>query len=408
MIIGTAGHIDHGKSALVEALTGTRMDPLAEERRRGITLDLHFAALRLADGARVGVVDVPGHEDLVRTMVAGAAGIDLLLLVIAADEGIMPQTREHLLVAESLGIPVGIPVVTKADLVDQDWLRLIEAEVAEWLSPSPIRFSAPLATSVRDPASIGGLAVLIGETLPATPRGVAGDLARMLIDRVFSLPGAGTVVTGTQWSGRFSVGESVTILPAGVEGRIRSLESHGAPVQTTGPGQRVAVALAQVGREGLARGESLVSRGDPWRVTRTLDAWISLHPAARGPLLHQARVRVHHGSEEALARVRGPQTLAPGESGFVRLLLERPLVARGLDRLVLRSYSPATVLGGGWVLDPLPPGGRPQWIAALRAESAASLRLGRGAAGPRGSGAARQRSPAANTAIRIMWPRPPP
>jgi selenocysteine-specific elongation factor len=376
MILGTAGHIDHGKSALVEALTGTRMDPLAEERRRGITLDLHFAALRLADGSRVGVVDVPGHEDLVRTMVAGAAGIDLVLLVIAADEGIMPQTREHLLVAESLGIPVGIPVVTKADLVDGEWLRLVEAEVAAWLSASSIHFGPPLATSIRDPDSITRLTAVIRETLPSGPRGVAADLARLPIDRVFSLAGAGTVVTGTQWSGQFTVGESVVILPAGAEGRIRSLESHGEPVQVTGPGQRVAVALAQIDREGLSRGQSLVHRGDPWMATRTLDAWISLHSTARGPLVHQTRIRVHHGSAELLARVRGPRTLNPGESGLVRLLLEQPLVARGMDRLVVRSYSPATVLGGGWVLDPVPPRGKPQWTESLGAESPADRLVG--------------------------------
>lgn len=366
MIIGTAGHIDHGKSALVEALTGQSMDPLAEERRRGITLDLHFAPLSLGDGAVAGVVDVPGHEDLIRSMVAGAAGLDLVLLVVAADEGIMPQTREHLAILEQLRIPAGIPVITKADLVEPEWLAMVESEVAGWLGSSAVSFTPPVAVSVRTGQGLESLrAMLAGARPRCAGRGSSADLFRLPIDRAFSLPGAGTVVTGTSWSGRLAVGERVRILPAGIEGRVRSLERHGSAVSEGTPGDRIAVALAGVEREAVRRGAVLVAVESPWESTRAVDVRLELLSSAPRALGAHTRVRLHLGTIEALARVQLSSPIPPGGSGFARIALEEPIIARGGDRLVLRSYSPVTTIGGGEIVDPLPPLGRAQWDEAL-------------------------------------------
>ncbi|MEO8139875.1 MAG: selenocysteine-specific translation elongation factor [Gemmatimonadota bacterium] len=370
MIIGTAGHIDHGKSALVEALTGRKMDPLADEQRRGITLDLHFAPFTLPDGGIAGVVDVPGHEDLVRTMVAGAAGLDLVLLVVAADEGIMPQTREHLAVVEQLRVPCGIPVITKADLVEPEWLGMIETEVASWLSASPVRFSQPMATSVRNSRGVEALrAEIAAQVGRSSRRRAADDLVRVPIDRAFSLPGTGTVVTGTAWSGSLAIGDAVRLLPAGSEGRIRSLERHGTAQLTSLPGDRVAAGIAGIDRDQAGRGQVLVRRDDPWEITRALDVLLELLPGAAHPLRHQTRIRVHLGTLEALARVSLRAPIPPGGVGHARLVLEEPAVARGGDRFVLRSYSPVHVIGGGRVLDPLPPPGRVLWPEGLDSES---------------------------------------
>lgn len=374
MIIGTAGHIDHGKSALVEALTGQPMDQLVEERRRGITIDLHFTALPLPGGETAGVVDVPGHEDLVRTMVAGAAGIDLVLLVIAASEGIMPQTREHLAVVEQLRIPAGIPIITKADLVAPERLSVVEAEVAEWLRGSPVAFSEPLATSTRTGVGIAALRIRMAEWSRGMPQRVRpgrslDDLPRLPIDRAFSLPGAGAVVTGTAWSGAFRVGDHVRVLPGGDRGRVRSLERHGIAVAVSSPGERIALSLAGIDRERLERGQLLVRDTDPWEATRALDVRLELLPNASRPLSHQTRVRIHLGTLEVLARLSLKVAILPGQSGNARLVLEKPAVARGGDRLVLRSFSPVAVIGGGWVLDPLPPAGPPTWPVGLASEA---------------------------------------
>lgn len=371
MIIGTAGHIDHGKSALVEALTGTRMDPLPEERRRGVTVDLHFAALTLPGIGTAGVVDVPGHEDLVRTMVAGATGIDLVLLVIAADEGIMPQTREHLAVVEQLRIRRGVPVITKADLVETAWLSLVTEEVTAWLGNSSVAFAAPIATSVPSGQGIGALRAEIGRALSEVPTVRApDDLARLPIDRAFSLAGVGTVVTGTAWSGVFRIGDAVRVLPTGLNGRIRSLEHHGEPVGESAPGERLAVGLAGIAREELGRGQVLLRADDPWEVTSVLDARIALLSSAPRPLTHHTRIRLHLGTLEVMARLNLKEPIAPGSNGYARLVLEEPTVARGGDRLVLRSYSPVAVIGGGEVIDPLPPPGRPDWSPGLDSPNA--------------------------------------
>ncbi|HTC24074.1 MAG TPA: selenocysteine-specific translation elongation factor [Gemmatimonadales bacterium] len=367
MIVGTAGHIDHGKSALVTALTGRTMDRLAEERRRGITIDLNFAPLDLGDGVMAGVVDVPGHEDFVRTMVAGASGFDLALLVVAADEGIMPQTEEHLAILEQLAIPVGVPVVTKADLVDPDWGELVVGELAERLSHSSVRFDFPLLVSAVSGQGVEALRARLREHAGQTEVRLRNDLFRLPVDRAFSVAGAGTVVTGTAWSGSIGVGDQVRLLPGRHEGRVRSIESHGRPVEHSEPGARVAVGIAGLERAEVRRGDVLVSIADAWAPTVALDAEVSLLPSVARSLAARTRLRVHLGTAEVMARAlpRGP--IAPGERGLVRLRLEAPVVARGGDRFVLRSFSPVTTIGGGRVLDPLPPARAAPWPEELRA-----------------------------------------
>ncbi|HEX2250302.1 MAG TPA: selenocysteine-specific translation elongation factor [Gemmatimonadales bacterium] len=368
MIIGTAGHIDHGKSSLVTALTGQAMDRLVEERRREITIELNFAPLDLGQGGTAGVVDVPGHEDFIRTMVAGASGIDLALLVIASDEGIMPQTEEHLLILEQLRVRRGIPVITKADLSDPEWIELVSQEVSERLQASSISFDAPIVVSARTGQGLDALrsrlaahAALLGGPAP-------GDAFRMPIDRVFSLPGVGTVVTGTVWSGRVTAGETVTALPNGLRGRVRSLESFGRSVAQAESGARTAIALVGIERAHLARGAVLVTDQLPWSATSALDVELALDSRAPRPITPRARIRVLLGTTEVISRVQPRSIIEPGTQGLARLRLESPLVARAGDRFVIRSFSPVTTIGGGQVLDPLPPRRRSVWPSGLASQ----------------------------------------
>ena len=355
MIIGTAGHIDHGKSALLEVLTGIRMDRLREERERGITIELNFAPLALGDGRVAGVVDVPGHEDFVRTMVAGASGMDLVLLVIAADEGIKPQTREHLAIVEQLGIPRGIPVITKMDLVEPERLELLGGEIAEWLRASPVRFDTPVPVSAIHGIGMDRLRrEIMGIATEVADRPL-DDLFRLPVDRAFSVAGIGTVVTGTAWSGSTAVGETIRIMPGGTEARVRSIEVHGKPADRSIPGMRVALGLAGVDRDQLRRGDVVVSRDSPWQPTAALDVELHLLPEAERALVTRSRVRIHLGTAEVLARVYPRERLEPGRSGLARLALESPAIARAGDRFVLRSYSPVVTIGGGTVVDPIPP-----------------------------------------------------
>jgi len=364
VIIGMAGHIDHGKSALARALTGHPMDRLAEERRRGITIDLNFAPLQLGELGLVGLVDVPGHEDLVRTMIAGASGLDVVLLVIAADEGVMPQTLEHLAVLEHLRVPAGIPVLTKADLAPPEQLARLAAEVATRLARSSVEFERPVLTSARSGEGIAALRSRIEAHVRAASPRPAGDLFRLPVDRAFSIAGAGTVVTGTAWSGSVSVGDGVTLLPAGLSGRVRSIEGYGRALERSEAGTRTAVGVAGIGREAISRGAVLVAEGDAWPVAAALDVELTLQADAPRPLGPRARVRILIGTAEVMARVRPRSAIEPGSAGVARLALEEPVVARGGDRFVVRSYSPVATIGGGLVLDIDPPR-RARWPAGL-------------------------------------------
>lgn len=366
MIIGTAGHIDHGKSALVTALTGTPVDRLAEERRRGITIELNFAPLHFDGLPPAGIVDVPGHEDFVRTMVAGATGIDLVLLVVDLAEGPRPQTEEHLAIVEHLGIPRGIPVFTKADLVDADWADLVVDDVMRRLSSSPVRFGPPAVVSAVSGQGIPELRHRLREAVAGAETVSAADLFRLPIDRVFSMAGVGTVVTGTTWSGTVRIGDTVRILPPGLSARVRSIEAYGASVDAAQPHTRTALGLAGVEREAIARGHVVVDAATPWRATTGFDAEVHLLAGAARPLVQRTRVRLHVGTAELLARAHPRGSLAPGDRGLVRFALETPAVVRGSDRFILRSYSPVTTLGGGRVLDPWPPR-RAGWPAGLDA-----------------------------------------
>jgi len=353
-VIGTAGHIDHGKTALVKALTGVDTDRWEEEKRRGITIDLGFAPLPLGDAVQASVVDVPGHEGFVRNMLAGATGIDVALLVIAADEGIMPQTEEHLAIVELLGVRRGIPVITKRDLVDGEWLELVRSEVSTRLGASRVRWDDALATSVVTGEGLPELREALRRVARDLVERPADDLFRLPIDRVFAVAGAGTVVTGSTWSGSVAVGDAVRLLPLGREARVRSIEVHGQTAERAVPGRRTALALVGVDKHELARGHVAVT-GAGWQATTLIDVAAELLPTARRPLASRTRVRVHLGTAEVLARVVQTPAIAPGEHGLARLVLETPVVARGGDRFVLRSFSPVTTIGGGVVLDPFTP-----------------------------------------------------
>jgi selenocysteine-specific elongation factor len=372
VIIGTAGHIDHGKSSLVTALTGRPMDRLAEERRRQITIELNFAPFDLGHGRTAGVVDVPGHEDFIRTMVAGASGIDLVLLVVAADEGIMPQTEEHLAILEQLGVPVGIPVITKTDLADPDWLELVILEVSDRVAASRVAFESPVAVSARTGNGIEVLRQRLQSRAGAPAVKSPADAFRMPVDRVFSLSGVGTVATGTGWSGRLGIGDALVVLPRGLKGRVRSLESYGHAVEKSEPRTRTAVGIAGIDRDEIRRGDVLVTEELPWAASSVLDVEIALQPEAARALRPRSRVRLLLGTTEVMARVLPRTPIEPGGTGVARLRLEAPVVARAEDRFVLRSYSPVTTIGGGRVLDPLPPSRRSVWPLELASREPAA------------------------------------
>jgi len=355
VVVGTAGHVDHGKSALVRALTGVDPDRLPEEQERGITIDLGFAELPGDDDLQLGVVDVPGHEDFVRTMVAGATGVDVVLLVVAADEGVMPQTSEHLDIVELLGVPEMVVALTKVDLVDEEWRALVEEDVRQRLAGTRYRDAPLVPTSATAGAGLDLLLRTLREVARRGRRRDAEDLARLPIDRVFTLQGTGTVVTGTLWSGTLAQGRRVRVLPGGPEARIRSLQVHGHDRPDARAGERTAVALAGAERQAVERGATLVDAGG-WIPTWMLTADVRLLPDTRWRLEHGVRVRVHVGTAEVMARcVPLEGDVEPGGRGWVQLRLEAPVVARAGDRVVVRSYSPVGTIGGGIVAEPTPP-----------------------------------------------------
>lgn len=354
MILGTAGHVDHGKTALVRALTGVDTDRLAEEKRRGITIDLGFASLPTPGGAVLGVVDVPGHEAFVRNMLAGATGIDLALLVVAADEGVMPQTREHLAILGLLGTRGGVVALTKCDLVDDEWLELVSEDLRAALASTPLENAAVCRTSTVDGRGIDELRQAIFAAAAAIPGRAADDLFRLPVDRAFSVRGTGTVVTGTVWSGVLARDATVRILPGDLTARVRGIESHGSPRAEAIPGTRTAIALSGVDVGDLHRGSVLVS-DRAWRASHSVLAEVALlrdAPASIGP---RTRVRFHLGTVETGARVVSVGgALDPGARKQARIVLDDPVVARAGDRFVLRSASPLLTIGGGVVNDPLP------------------------------------------------------
>jgi selenocysteine-specific elongation factor len=354
LVIGTAGHVDHGKTTLIRALTGVDTDRLEEEKRRGMTIDLGFAPFRLPGGRLAAVVDVPGHERFLKNMLAGAGGIDLVMLVVAADDGVMPQTREHLEILSLLHVRRGLVVVTKTDLVDPELLELAVADVQEALAGTFLEDAPLMPVSATTGAGVPELLAKIEQlTADLPPRNPAGP-ARLPIDRVFVKQGFGTVVTGTLLAGTLREGDAVAVEPGGLTSRVRGLQVHGGKREAAVAGQRVAVNLAGLERQALERGAWVLAPGTAEPST-LLDVQLELLPAA-APLAHRTRVRVHHGTAELIGRaiLLDRDVLEPGETAKAQLLLEKPAVAALGDRLVLRRYSPAVVVGGGTVLHPSP------------------------------------------------------
>lgn len=355
-VIGTAGHVDHGKSALVSALSGMHPDRLKEEITREMTIDLGFAWMELPNQTPVGIVDVPGHRDFIENMLAGVGGIDAVLFVIAVDEGVMPQTREHLAIIDLLQIDTGIVVLNKIDLIDDpDWLDLVELDVREVLKNTVLENAPFIQVSAKTGQGISELQNLITSLLiTKTPRPDLGR-PRLSVDRVFSLSGFGTIVTGTLLDGSFKVGDEIILLPDELKGRIRGLQSHKHKQERAFPGSRTAINISGINKSEIRRG-TVVSHPDTYVPTRLLDLHFHLLNDLQNPLKHNTEVKLFIGAAEVLAqcRVLGSNEIKPGEDGFIQLRLNEPIVAFRGDRYILRRPSPAETLGGGKVLDSQP------------------------------------------------------
>ena len=395
--MGTAGHIDHGKTTLVKALTGIDCDRLAEEKKRGITIELGFAHTQI-DGREVGIVDVPGHERFVKHMVAGATGIDFVLLVIAADEGVMPQTREHIAICSLLGIERGVVALTKTDGVDEEWLDLVREDVRDFLSDTFLAQAPLVPVSAHTGAGLDHLRRELRTCMEAVQANRALDLVRLPIDRVFTMRGHGTVITGTMVSGRLEVGQEVTLYPRGQKAKVRQVQVHGRGAEQALAGQRTAVNLLGLEVEDVQRGEVVGLPGTLFPSKRW-DAELSCLPGAPRPLKHRTEVHLHHGAAEYQARIFlfDADALRPGETRPCQVVFAEPVAALFGDRFVVRSFSPLQTVGGGRVLHPLAPRRSrrrtdPLSIAALAdAEDAERVRMHLAMAGAQGVSLARLR-----------------
>lgn len=354
VVMGTAGHIDHGKTTLIKALTGIDCDRLSEEKKRGITIELGFAFLDFDDSTRLSVVDVPGHERFVKNMVAGAAGIDFVLLVIAADEGIMPQTREHLEICSLLGIEAGIVALTKTDMVDEEWLEMVQEEVAAYLEPTFLDEVPIMPVSAHTGEGLDELKAELKKLMDEFKPKRRSDLARLPVDRVFTMKGHGTVVTGTLISGNFKVGDDVVLFPTGTETKVRGLQSHGAAVDEAPAGRRTAVNLQGLEVQDISRGEILARPGTMFPAT-VWDIELAMLESSPLPLKHRKEVHFHHGSREVLARIHfmDREKLLPGEQCVCQVRFAEPLAGVYGDRIVLRSFSPLRTIAGGRIVSPL-------------------------------------------------------
>ena len=349
-VLGTAGHIDHGKSALVEALTGMDPDRLHEEKERGMTIDLGFAWLRLPSGQEVGIVDVPGHERFVKNMLAGIGSIDLALLIIAANEGVMPQTREHLAILDLLGIDRGIVVVTKKDLVDEEWLELVTMDIEELIKTTTLAKSPVIPVSSITHDGLEKLMSTIDEMLKSTTSRKDTGRPRLPIDRIFTIAGSGTIVTGTLIDGSLSVGQEVEIVPPGLKSRLRGLQTHKTKLPAVTPGSRVAANVVGISTTDIKRGDVLTKPG--WlHPTMLLSVELKLLSYMKRPLRHNAQVSFHTGAAEAMAKVRllDKDRLEPGGTAWAQIRLDTPVALVKGDRFIIRS--PMETLGGGKVVE---------------------------------------------------------
>lgn len=354
-VLGTAGHIDHGKTSLVRALTGINCDRLTEEKRRGITIELGFAWLDLPGGRRLGIVDVPGHERFVKAMVAGASGIDCMMLVIAADEGVMPQTREHLDICSLLGVHSGIVALTKADMVDEDWLEMVKDDVAGALAGTFLEHAPILPVSSATGQGIPELKKAIFDLLASLKGQARTDILRLPVDRVFTLKGHGTVVTGTLVSGSCNQGEDICLMPSGKAGKARSLQVHGKQVEEAHQGQRCAINLQGLDVADVERGD-VIARPNTLFPARRWIVRIACLASSPLPLRQRMEMHFHHGAKECIARIvfRDREELLPGETAIAEMHFSQPLAGVFGDRCVLRAWSPLRTVAGAILLDPLP------------------------------------------------------
>ena len=368
VVVGTAGHIDHGKTSLVKALTGTDTDRLPEEKARGITIDLGFAFLEEPDGLTIEIVDVPGHERFVKNMLAGVGGIDLAMLVVAADEGVMPQTREHLAICSLLHIRTGLVVLTKTDMVDEDWIGLVRDDVASLVRGTFLEGAPVVAVSAKTGAGLDELRATLRRLAEAVPARGTDQLPRLPIDRVFTIKGFGTVVTGTLAAGALGADDRVEVFPRGLVAKVRGLQAHGHAVERAVAGQRTAINLQGLERAAVERGD-VIGLAGTLSATTLVDVVLEMLADAPRALESRDRVRLHAGTTEVMARalLLDGAELEPGQRGFARLRLEAPLVALAGDRFVIRSYSPIVTIGGGTLLDTDPPRlKRPARLAHLK------------------------------------------
>jgi len=357
-VIGTAGHVDHGKSTLIAALTGVHPDRLREEREREMTIDLGFGWLPLPNGETVGIIDVPGHRDFIENMLAGVGGIDAALFVVAADEGVMPQTREHLAILDLLQVQRGLIVLTKIDLVpDDDWLDLVETDVRDTLAGTVLQDSAVVRVSARTGAGLDTLKQALAALLEETPTKPDLGRPRLPVDRVFTMSGFGTIVTGTLVDGSLKTGDELEIVPSGYRGRVRGLQTHRQKESLAAPGSRTAVNVSGLDVSQIKRGDVLTRPGQ-YHASQRLDVSFRMLKDLTGPLKHSSEVKVFVGTSEILGRVRvlGADQMIPGDEGFLQIELRDPVAAVRGDRYILRRPSPGETLGGGVVLDPDPKG----------------------------------------------------
>ncbi len=354
-VLGTAGHVDHGKTALIKALTGIDTDRLKEEKQRGITIELGFASLTLPSGQTLGIVDVPGHEKFVKNMVSGAAGIDFVMMVIAADEGIMPQTKEHFHICTLLGISKGIVALTKTDLVEKDWLHLVKSEITDFCRGTFLEDAPVIPVSAVKKEGLTDLIQAIDGTISKLPEKTDDGIFRLPVDRVFTMKGFGTVVTGTLVSDHIKTGEDVQILPRNVVARIRGMQVHNHPVEEAWSGQRTAINLQGLDKSIIHRG-SVLSRPQTVWPSQRLDIFFEYLATNSRNLKNRTLVRLHTGTSEIISRLilLEVDELKPGQKGFAQLILsDKDVVVTG-DHFVIRSYSPITTIGGGQIIDPLP------------------------------------------------------
>lgn len=356
VIIGTAGHIDHGKTTLIKALTGRDTDRLKEEKERGISIELGFTYFDLPSGRRAGIIDVPGHEKFIKNMLAGAGGIDVVVLVIAADEGVMPQTREHLNILSLLKVKKGIIALTKKDMVDQEWLEMITEQVRDEVSGSFLKGASIMPVSSVTGEGLKELIIEIDKVTEVVEEKDTNEVFRLPVDRSFTITGFGTVVTGTLISGSISEGDRIEIYPRKIETRVRSIQVHEKNVKTAYAGQRVAINIANVKLDEIQRGDVL-TQSERMEPSMMLDARLEMLPGADKSIDNRDRLRLYHGTSEIMCRVvlLDREELKPGESAFVQLRLEEETACMKGDRFVIRTYSPMLTIGGGTILEPNPP-----------------------------------------------------